>query len=72
MSIDIVNPTSTSVTGQMELSMYLGGFLTAQGTVAIAAVKPVFLGLTAATTSRVVGSSTDLTLNFNRVHPFSA
>jgi hypothetical protein len=30
------------------------------------------LGLSAVTSSRVVGSSTDLTLHLTRLHPFSA
>lgn len=52
--------------------MYYNGYLTASGTVALAAVVPVFLGLSASTSNSIVGNFTDLTINFNRVNPFSA
>ena len=70
--VDIVNPASTVVTGQMKISMFLGGYLTAQGSVAIASVLPVYLGLAASSSDRIVGGNTDVTLHLSRVHPFSA
>ena len=70
--VDIVNPASTVVTGQMKISMFLGGYLTAQGSVTIASVLPVYLGLAASSSNKIVGSSTDVTLHLSRVHPFSA
>ena len=69
--ISIVNPESTAVTGSATLSMFIGGHLTAKGTVAIAQVKPVYLGVTASTTSKVVGNNTQLTINIHRVNPYS-
>lgn len=70
--INIVNPSSTAATGIIQFSMSLAGYTTASGTVSIAAISPVYLAVTASTTNRVVGSATDLTVNFNRVNPFSA
>lgn len=58
LSVNIVNPASTSITGLVEMNMYIGGYLTAQGSTNIAAVGPVYLANTATTTSRVVGDST--------------
>lgn len=52
--------------------MYLAGYLSAQGTVTIPKVGPVFLGVSATTDNRVVGDTTDLTINFGRVNPFTA
>ena len=52
--------------------MFFNGYLTAQGTVSLAAVGPVFLGVSAFTSNSIVGNVTDLTINFNRVNAFSA
>jgi hypothetical protein len=71
LSVNIVNPSSTAVSGQIQVSMFVGGYLTAQGVVAIAAVGPVYLGVVATSGNRVVGGSTDLTITMNRVNPFS-
>lgn len=72
LTINIVNPSSTSATGTVMLGMYYNGYLTASGTVSLPAVVPVFLGVSATTTNSIVGNMTDLTVNFNRVNPFSA
>lgn len=72
IAIGIVNPQSTTVTGTVVMSMYLGGFLTAQGSTTVAAVGPVYLGVAATSSSRVVGGTTELTVLVNRVSPFAA
>ena len=72
LSINIVNPSSTSITGSMVMNMYLNGYLTAQGNTNIAAVGPVYLGVTASSSNRVVGGKTELTMVVNRVSPFAA
>jgi len=72
LTINVVNPSSTSSTGSISLGMYNNGYLTASGTIAIAAVVPVFLGISATTSNSIVGNLTDLTISFNRVNPFSA
>lgn len=72
LTINIVNPSSTSATGSIVLGMHYNGFLTASGTVTLPTVVPVYLGVSATTTNSIVGNYTDLTVNFNRVNPFSA
>jgi len=54
------------------MGMYYNGYLTASGTVTLPFVVPVYLGVSATTTNSIVGNLTDLTVNFNRVNPFSA
>ena len=71
ISINIINPTSTTLSGDLTLSMFSAGYLTASGNITISTVDPVFLGLTATSSNRVVGSQTTLTLNLLRVNPFS-
>lgn len=72
VSISIVNPSSTSVTGDVVFGMYLADYLSAQGSVTIPKVGPVFLGVSATIENRVVGNTTDLTINLGRVNPFTA
>ena len=54
------------------MNMYIGGYLTAQGTSMVMVVGPVYLGVTASSSNRVVGANTDLTMQVNRVSPFAA
>lgn len=69
--INIINPSSTNIAGDVVFSMLLGGYLTAEGTVSIGKVGPAFLGLSATSNNRVVGAPTDVVLTINRVNPFS-
>ena len=71
VTLNIVNPTSTNVTSSVQFSLYLGGYLSAQGHIAVGTVKPVYLGLTASITNRTVGSPTQLNINFKRDFPYS-
>jgi hypothetical protein len=58
VTVSIVNPSSTAVQGEVTFGMYLAGYLSARGTVAIATVGPVFLGLSASSSNRIVGNTT--------------
>jgi hypothetical protein len=70
--LNIINPNTTAISGTISLSMYNAGSLSATGTISINNVVPMFLGLSTATTSRVVGDSANLTVNFLRVNSYSS
>jgi hypothetical protein len=72
VSLNIINPNSTSTTGNLTFSMYSAGYLSATGTVSIQAVVPMYLGMSAVTSSRVVGDMSSLTITFNRVNSYSS
>lgn len=71
-SMSITNPSSTAVTGNVTLSMYSNGYLSAQGVVLIGTVDPVFLGMTAQVGSRTVGAHTWFEVTLDRTHPFAS
>jgi len=68
--LNVINPNMTGVTGNITFSMFNAGFLSATGSIALQSVAPMFLGLSAATTSRTVGDACNLTLNFLRVNSY--
>lgn len=72
VQLNIINPTSTSISGNITFSMLSAGYLSASGTIMIAPVTPVYLGLTTALSSRVVGGTSQLTITFNRVNPYTS
>jgi hypothetical protein len=70
--LNIVNPSNCGISGLISFSMYNAGYLSATGSINIPNVSPMFLGLTTATTSRVVGDSCNLTVTFLRVNSYSS
>lgn len=70
--LNIVNPNTTGIAGNISLSMYNAGSLSATGTITIQNVVPMFLGLSTTTTTRVVGDTANLTVNFLRVNSYSS
>lgn len=72
VTLSIINPNSTNINGPISFSMYSAGYLSATGTVTILPVVPMFLGMSATTTSRVVGDVSNLTVSFNRVNSYSS
>jgi hypothetical protein len=71
VTISIVNPNSTNILGNIVFSMFSAGSLSATGTISVQAVAPMHLGLSAVTTSRIVGDMSNLTVTFNRVNSYS-
>lgn len=70
--LNIINPNTTAISGTISLSMYNAGSLSATGTINIQNVTPMFLGLSTATTTRIVGDTANLTVNFLRVNSYSS
>ena len=71
LDITVINPTSTAATNNITLLIIKAGFLAAQGQIIINPVVPVFLGLSASISSRVVGDIITLALNFNRINQYA-
>ena len=71
-SLNIINPNSTNITGNVTVLMYSQGYLAATGNLAIQAVAPLYLGLSATSSNRIVGGSTNLTVRFDRVNSYSS
>jgi hypothetical protein len=70
--LNIINPNSTNTTGNITVLMYSQGHLAATGNVVLQAVAPLYLGLLATSSNRVVGGSTNLTVRFDRVNSYSS
>lgn len=43
--LNIINPTSTNIKGDVVLNMYSSGYLTARGKVTLNEVMPMYFGL---------------------------
>lgn len=72
VTLNIINPSSTSATNTAILSLSIAGYLSAQGSVGIGAVAPVYLGLSISIKNQTVGAANELTINFLRVNPLAA
>lgn len=70
--LSIINPNTTGIAGVISLSMYNAGSLSATGSITIQNVVPMFLGLSTATNTRIVGDTANLTVNFLRVNSYSS
>lgn len=71
-TLNIINPNSTNITGNITVLMYSQGYLAATGNVILQAVSPLYLGLSATSSNRIVGGSTNLTVKFDRVNSYSS
>lgn len=71
-SVNIINPASTGINGTITVIMLSGGYQSAVGNVTIKNVVPVLLGLSAISSSSLVGAQTTLSLSIIRCNPYSA
>jgi len=68
--LNIINPNMTGIAGNITFSMFNAGYLSATGNIALQTVLPMFLGLSASSTSRTVGDACNLTVNLLRVNSY--
>lgn len=70
VTLNIINPNSTATTGNITYSMFIGGYLSATGIISVLGVGPMYLGVSAVSSSRVVGDACNLTVSLSRVNNY--
>ena len=69
--LSLTNAQLSNVTGQITVSTFVQGYLSASGTITTPTIMPAYIYATCVSDNRNVGETTTLTFNIKRTSPFS-